>query len=158
MANNESSSFCNLTLEEGDLRKLEELDPFQTDGYQTLAKIPLTVAIVYTSETGRETRDVQPVVLQLLTRWLKPQPAKGKEAKGEPHLDSLKIYLSSEEDIFLSLVSKYSPPHSVSAPPPSRHSRPRTSLTCTSVTFLTAWLGCCVTAGGARGKTGQSCS
>jgi hypothetical protein len=106
MANNDSSSLCNLTLEEGDLRKLEELDPFQTEGFQSLARVPLSVSIVYTSETGKETRDIQPVTLQLLTRWLKPQPSKGKEVKSEPHLDCLKVYISSEEDIFLSMVSK----------------------------------------------------
>ena len=107
MSNNESSSFCNLTLEDSDLKKLEELDPFQTEGYQTVAKVPLEVSIVYTSETGKETKDTQPLVFQILTRWIKPQPQKGKEVKAEPSLDSLKIYLFSEEDIFLSMVSKY---------------------------------------------------
>jgi hypothetical protein len=116
----EGSSLCCLTLEEDDLKKLEELDPFQTDGYQTLARIPLALAIVYTSETGKETRQTQPVTLQLLTRWLKPQPTKGKEAKTESHLDSLRLSLSSEEDIFLSMVSTYPSPHAASAPPPSR--------------------------------------
>jgi hypothetical protein len=49
MSHNDSSSLCNLTLEDSDLKKLEELDPFQTDGYQTLAKLTLAVRIVYTS-------------------------------------------------------------------------------------------------------------
>jgi hypothetical protein len=95
MTANESSSLCNITLEDGDLKKLDELEPFQTDGYQTVAKIALTTSIVYTSETGKETRDVQPVTLQVLTRWVKAQPAKGKEVKSEPLLDSIKVYLSS---------------------------------------------------------------
>jgi hypothetical protein len=47
--NNESSSFCNLNLEESDLKKLEELDPFQTDGYQSHSKVDLPVRIVYTN-------------------------------------------------------------------------------------------------------------
>jgi hypothetical protein len=158
MASNESSSLCNLTLEEGDLKKLDELDPFQTDGYQTLAKIPLTVSIVYTSETGKETRDVQPIALQLLTRWMKPQPGKGKEVKGDPHLDSLKAYLSSEEDIFLSMVSKYPSPHAVSAPPPSKPSRPKTNSTSTSATSPTASPACCATAERPRGRTRPNCS
>jgi len=53
MNHNDSSSLCNLTLEDADLKKLEELDPFQTDGYQTLAKVSLMVHIIYTSETGK---------------------------------------------------------------------------------------------------------
>ncbi len=139
MANNDSSSLCNLTLEEADLKKLDELDPFQTDGFQSLAKVSLSVGIVYTSETGKETRDVQTVTLQLLTRWVKPQLAKGKEVKTEPHLDCIKIYISSEEDIFLSMVSKYSSHHSVSAHPPSKPSRPRTNSISTSEISLTVF-------------------
>ena len=146
MTSNESSSLCNITLEDGDLKKLDELDPFQTDGYQTVAKIALTTSIVYTSETGKETRDLQPVTLQILTRWVKAQPVKGKEVKSDPHLDSLKVYLSSEEDIFLSMFSKYSFLHSVSVPVHSKLSRLKTSSICTSKIFLTVWWVCYETA------------
>ena len=64
MTANESSSLCNITLEDGDLKKLDELDPFQTDGYQTVAKIALTTSIVYTSETDLKSGiDVDTLVL-----------------------------------------------------------------------------------------------
>ena len=81
MASNDSSSFCNITLEDSDLKKLEELDPFQTDGFQTLAKLPMSVSIVYTSETGKETRDTQPLNFQILTRWMKAPAQKIKDVK-----------------------------------------------------------------------------
>jgi len=34
-------------LEEVDLKKLEDLDPFQTDGFQSNCKVTLPVKIVY---------------------------------------------------------------------------------------------------------------
>jgi hypothetical protein len=114
MSHNDSSSLCNLTLEDSDLKKLEELDPFQTDGYESLAKLTLPVRIVYTSETGKETADQQTLTFQLLTRWLRPQVTKSKEPRGDPLLDSLRVCLSSEDDIFLSMISKYPPRHPVS--------------------------------------------
>jgi len=94
--NNESSSLCNLNLEDSDLKKLEELDPFQTDGYQTIGKINLPVTIVYTDEKGKQTSDKQILTLQLLIRSFKSAPTKGKEPKSEPQLDSMRIYLFSE--------------------------------------------------------------
>ncbi len=44
-----SSSFCNIALEESDFKKLEDLDPFQTEGYQSIARISVPVKITYTS-------------------------------------------------------------------------------------------------------------
>ena len=75
---NESSSLCNLNLEDSDLKKLEELDPFQTDGYQTLGKVNLPMNIVYTDEKGKQTSDKQILTLQILTRSYKAVPTKGK--------------------------------------------------------------------------------
>lgn len=53
MNQSESSSLCTLALEESDLKKLEELDPFQTDGYQTMARVSIPVKIIYTDEKGK---------------------------------------------------------------------------------------------------------
>ena len=106
------TSLCNLTLEEADLKKLEELDPFQTDGYQTVARVPVLLHIIFTSYNGKETADTQPVTFQILNRWVRPQVGRNKEQKGEPELDAVRIYLSSEEDIFLSMLCKYIPFHS----------------------------------------------
>ena len=100
------SSRCNLPLEDSDLKKLEELDPFQTDGYQTVARVPVDLRIVFTGHNGKETSDRQPVSFQILTRWVRPQASRSKEPKGEPVLDAVKVCLSSEEDIFLSMVCK----------------------------------------------------
>ena len=92
MSHNQSSS-CNLTLEESDIKKLEELDPFQTDGYQTFDRVTIPVSIIYTNEKGASTADTQQLTFQVLTRSLKP--AVTKVAKVEPHLDSLRVCLMS---------------------------------------------------------------
>lgn len=42
-----SEQLCNLMLEETDLKKLEDLDPFQTDGYQSNCRLNIPVKIVY---------------------------------------------------------------------------------------------------------------
>lgn len=80
------SSLCNLTLEESDLKKLEELDPFQTDGYQNHSRTSIPVRIVYTDEKGKQTSDTQTLTFQILTRSVKTQGAKHKEAKHDSHL------------------------------------------------------------------------
>lgn len=67
----------------------------------------MNVSIVYTSETGKETRDTQPLNFQILTRWMKAPAQKIKDAKVEPFLDCMKVFISSEDDIFLSMVSTY---------------------------------------------------
>lgn len=94
--NNESASLCNLNLEDSDLKKLEELDPFQTDGYQSLGKVSVPVRIIYTDEKGKETIDKQILTIQILTRSYKSAPTKGKENRIEPQLDSMRLYLFSE--------------------------------------------------------------
>jgi hypothetical protein len=83
---------------------LEELDPFQTDGYQTIGRVTVPVAIVYTNEKGKETTDTQQLTLQVLTRTFKQT---GVKSKGEVQLDSLRVCLFSEDDIFLSMLSTY---------------------------------------------------
>lgn len=102
MSQTESSSLCNLTLEDSDLKQLQELDPFQTDGYQTFARTTIPVRIVYTDEKGRQTTDSQTLTFQILTRALK---ATGKKESRDGVLDSVKVCLSSEDDIFLSMAS-----------------------------------------------------
>lgn len=97
------SSLCNLTLEEADLKKLEELDPFQTDGYLTFSRTSLPVRIVYTDQKGNQTADSQVLSFQILTRSLKTTSAKG--VKSDPQLESVRVCLASEDDIFLSMVS-----------------------------------------------------
>lgn len=103
---NESSTLCNLNLTHTDTHKLEELDPYHTDGYHTHAKVDVPLRIVYTDEKGRDTVDKQTLTLQILTRSFKNAPNKGKEPRTEPQLDSMRVYLFSEEDIFLNMVSK----------------------------------------------------
>lgn len=44
-----SSSLCNIIIEDADLKKLEELDPNQNDGFKTFAKLTLPVRIIYTN-------------------------------------------------------------------------------------------------------------
>jgi hypothetical protein len=58
------------------MKKLEELDPFQTDGYQSFDKVTIPVSIIYTNEKGTETSDIQQLILQVLTRSLKPAVTK----------------------------------------------------------------------------------
>jgi len=70
---------------------------------------------------------------------LKPQPTKGKEPKGEPLLDSVRVFLSSEDDIFLSMVSKYSNVYAVWAAAASRLWKQRTSWIFISKIFLKVW-------------------
>ena len=41
------------------MKKLEELDPFQTDGYQSFDRVTIPVNIIYTNEKGNETADTQ---------------------------------------------------------------------------------------------------
>jgi hypothetical protein len=41
----------------------------------------MNVSIVYTSETGKETRDTQPLNFQILTRWMKAPAQKTKDVK-----------------------------------------------------------------------------
>lgn len=89
------SSLCNLALEESDLKKLEELDPFQTDGYQSHSRSSIPVRIIYTDEKGKQTSDSQTLTFQILSRSVKAQPAKHKEAKQDPHLESVRVCLSS---------------------------------------------------------------
>ena len=95
MNQSDSSSLCNLMLEESDLKKLEELDPFQTDGYQTLARVSLPVNIVYTNEKEQETVDTQQLTLQILTRSLKLVANKPNQPKQEPQLESMRVCLFS---------------------------------------------------------------
>ena len=58
-------------VEENDLKKLEDLDPFQTEGFQSNARIPVPVKIVYTDELGKSTSDRQVLTFQILTRWMR---------------------------------------------------------------------------------------
>ena len=44
-----SSSLCNIVLEDADLKKLEELDPNQNDGFKTFTKLLIPVHIIYTN-------------------------------------------------------------------------------------------------------------
>ena len=66
----------------------------------------MDLRIIFTGRNGKETSDVQPVSFQVLTRWVQPQASKSKEPKGEPVLDAVRVCVSSEDDIFLSMVCK----------------------------------------------------
>ena len=58
-------------VEDSDLKKLEDLDPFQTEGFQSIAKIPNQVKIIYTDELNKTTIDTQVLRFQILTRWIR---------------------------------------------------------------------------------------
>lgn len=65
------NTLCNLMIEEADLKKLEDLDPFQTEGYQSNARVSVLVKIFYTDESGKITVDAQVLNFQILTRWVR---------------------------------------------------------------------------------------
>jgi hypothetical protein len=58
-------------VEDSDLKKLEDLDPFQTEGFQSIAKLPVPVQIIYTDELNKTTADTQVLTFQILTRWIR---------------------------------------------------------------------------------------
>jgi hypothetical protein len=66
-----SIAVCNLMVEEEDLKKLEDLDPFQTEGFQSNARVSVPVKIIYTDELGKNTIDTQALTFQILTRWVR---------------------------------------------------------------------------------------
>ena len=90
-------------LEESDLQKLEDLDPLQTEGFKTHAKLNLPMRIVYTDELGREVIDQQELTMQVLARWLKSTHYKDKDPLS---LETLKLCITSEEDLYLNFASK----------------------------------------------------
>lgn len=62
---------CNITLDEADLRKLEELDPNLSDGFRTFCRISVPIHIIYTNELSEKIEDVQSLTFQILIRQLK---------------------------------------------------------------------------------------
>lgn len=67
----QKNTLCNLMVEDSDLKKLEDLDPFQTEGFQSIAKLPVPVQIIYTDELNKTTADTQVLTFQILTRWIR---------------------------------------------------------------------------------------
>jgi hypothetical protein len=67
----QKNTLCNLMVEDSDLKKLEDLDPFQTEGFQSIAKLPIPVQIIYTDELNKTTADTQVITFQILTRWIR---------------------------------------------------------------------------------------
>jgi hypothetical protein len=67
----QKNTLCNLMVEDSDLKKLEDLDPFQTEGFQSIAKLPIPVQIIYTDELNKTTADTQVLTFQILTRWIR---------------------------------------------------------------------------------------
>jgi hypothetical protein len=68
---NTTHNLCNLMVEDADLKKLEELDPFQVEGYHSNAKISIPVKIAFSDELGNQTSDTQDLTFQILTRWMR---------------------------------------------------------------------------------------
>ena len=55
--NSSTTELCNITLEETDMKKLEELDPNQVNGMRTYAHISVPVLIKYVNELSEEISD-----------------------------------------------------------------------------------------------------
>lgn len=96
-----SSSLCNITLEDSDLRKLDELDPNHTDGFKSFSKIPVPVRIVYSNELGESVEDVQQLTAQIFVRMCKGSPTQRKPVV----LETLQVYLTSEIDLYFNFQS-----------------------------------------------------
>ena len=96
-----SSSLCNIVVEDADLKKLEELDPNQSDGFKTFAKIVIPAKIVYTNELGDAVEDAQELTAQILTRMSKGSPMQRHPVV----LETLQVYLTSETDLYFNFVS-----------------------------------------------------
>ena len=47
-----SSTLCNITIDEEDLKKLEDLDPNQSNGFKSILKVPVPMKIIYVNELG----------------------------------------------------------------------------------------------------------
>lgn len=88
-----------LVVTNADLQPLASLSPFLTDGYRALAALQLPLLISYTSETGKSTAEQQDITIEILGRWM-------KGSKGKDELESVRMYILSEEDIFLGFVCK----------------------------------------------------
>ncbi len=100
---NEESSLCNIFLEEADLKKISDLDPLHADGYYTFLRISIPLNIYFLDELGRETSDKQIVNIQILTKTNKSYYL----AKEEGVLENIKVYITSEEDIFLNFTCNF---------------------------------------------------
>lgn len=85
-----SSSICNITLDDADLKKLEELDPNLNDGFRTFCRLSVPILIIYTNELSEKIQDIQDINFQILVRLLKPIT----QAAG-PDLQAMQIYLTS---------------------------------------------------------------
>jgi hypothetical protein len=98
-----SSSICNITLDEADLKKLEELDPNQNNGFRTFSRINKPILITYANELGERVQDEQDLTFQILVRQLK-----GPSGNSAPDLETMQIYLTSETDLHFNFMSQWS--------------------------------------------------
>lgn len=96
-----SSALCNLTLDEEDLKKLEDLDPNQSNGFKSIIRTSIPIKIIYTNELGDEFSDTQDLYLQILVRMIKGSQLQRHTSV----LDQIQVYLTSETDLYLNFVS-----------------------------------------------------
>ena len=96
-----SSALCNLTLDEEDLKKLQDLDPNQSNGFKSLIRIPVPIKIIYTNELDDDFTDNQELYIQILIRVIKGSSLQRHSSV----LDQIQIVLTSETDLYLNFVS-----------------------------------------------------
>lgn len=96
-----SSTLCSITIDEEDLKKLEDLDPNQSNGFKSILKMSVPMKIVYINELGDEFTDIQDITIQILVLV-------GKGSAMQRHssvLEQVQLYLTSESDLYLNFIS-----------------------------------------------------